>query len=134
MTPEPVSVSARERWLITQARERSRRIGSEMASFRAPAETLAARFHEALALIEPDANQVAVESTLARLEAIGPRQRANWAGLLTAVIAEVRSHEQRRLADLEAVTHNGRHDLIPFADLLLRWSYHISRRAENSVP
>lgn len=130
---EPVSISARERWLIGQARERSRRIGREIHSFRAPAETLRLRFNEAVALVEPDANPQALNQTLQRLEALGPRQRANWAGLLTAIVAEVRRHEQRRLVDLDLIASNGRPDLAPFAALLLRWSHRLAGGANNGA-
>lgn len=119
---EPVLISRTERYLIAQARKRSRQIGETIHDFSAPADTLPSRFLEAAALVEPDANRFALARTLARLERLPRTQRSTWAGLLTTIVAGVRRLEDRRLEDLNVVANNGRPDLVPMARRLLRWS------------
>jgi HD superfamily phosphodiesterase len=130
---EPVLISRTERYLIAQARKRSRAIGESIKDFSAPADTLTSRFLEAVALVEPDANRFALARTLARLERLPRTQRATWAGLLTTIVAEVRRLEAVRLEDLDIVANNGRPDLAPLARRLLRWSHRVQETGADMV-
>lgn len=128
---EPVLVSRSERDLIDRARERSRRIGDAIGSFKAPPETLEARFWDAVAAVEPDANREASERTLARLYELPRPERAVWAGLLTAIVAEVHRLEDLRLRDTAAATRSTRPEVAALASLLLAWSHRVGRLAED---
>jgi len=125
---EAVSVSHRERRLISAARARSRRIGQQITLFSGPPERLGATFLAVTRLVEPDANRAAIAQTLERLEQLPQAIQANWTGLLTAVLVEIQRLEARRLSDLSLVQDGPRADLAPLASLVLRWS----RRAERT--
>ena len=127
---EPVTASRSEKKIIDRARERSRRLGNGISAYRAPADSLPERFSEAVALVEPDANRESIAATLDRLMALPPNRRANWAGLLTTVVANVRRHEACRIDSLTAAA-NGREDIAPLARLLLAWSHRIAQAGND---
>jgi HD superfamily phosphodiesterase len=130
---EKVSISRRERHLISRARTRARRIGEGIKAFEGPPELLRSRFLAAARLVEPDANRAALSRTLDRLAGLPRRAQANWSGLLGALVLEIESLESRRLAPLTRTAAGPQPDLALFANLVLTWSRKIELAGHDLV-